>query len=65
VDEGLDLLLFVHVLLLLGDLLVDCVGQTGAGVWIVCWGGIRKAVRYNARIVAVIIFDVTGIMKIE
>jgi hypothetical protein len=76
----LDLFFLVDVLLLLGSLSVDCVCQTSVGVWveteIVTWVRIetetgivvcvriRVWVRCIPKIVAVIIFDVTGIMKI-
>jgi hypothetical protein len=42
VDQGLDLLVFVDVLLLLRNLFIDCVCQTSVGVLVVCWGGIRE-----------------------
>jgi hypothetical protein len=80
VDLRLDLILLVDVLLLLGDISVDCVCQTnvgirvetktGTGVWIETKTGIVVGdrigvwVRCNAKIVAVIIFDITWIMKI-
>jgi hypothetical protein len=76
VDLRLDLLLFINLLQLLSDFSVDCVCQigvrvqveteTGTGIWIETKTGIVVVVRvwYIAEIVAVIIFDVAGIMKI-
>jgi hypothetical protein len=70
VDLRLDLLLFVDVHLLLCDVSVDCVCETGTGVWVETETGIVVGVRVgvwdrcNAKIVAVIIFDVTRIKKI-
>jgi hypothetical protein len=80
VDEGLDLLLFIEVLLLLDDLSIDCICQTSVGVRVqtesVTWVLVETEtgivvcvkigiwVRCIAKIVAVIIFDFTGIMKI-
>jgi hypothetical protein len=44
VDQGLDLLVFVDVLLLLGDISVDCVGQTETRVRVVWWRRIRECI---------------------
>jgi hypothetical protein len=77
-DQRLDLFTFVEVLLLLGDLFVDYICETGTGVWVEGGGGIgvrvqivvsvdtgtRALVRCNAKIVPIIIFNVTGIVKI-
>jgi hypothetical protein len=48
VDLSLDLLAFVDVLLLLGDLSVDCVWKSGIGVWVVI--GIRIIVNLELNI---------------